>query len=174
VVINARLDSAGSLSVTERVTFKADPGTHMLTISVRPSTAAGLTDAFTPRLQSIQASAPGERLTLIDVDDTKVAFFAGNTRSLLLRYRLDGVLQDSGLSPSGRSLVFVTGLDVAPTSDLARTITVSGATNMGCAAPGQMMEFCGSGTQGAWTVTLPPEQADRAVYAQIDVDGTSG
>jgi hypothetical protein len=175
VLVNARLDSSGSLSVTESIRFTNDPGEHMLTISVRPSDAAGLSDDFSPRLQSIRAAVPGQtRLTIIDLESSKIAFFPSNTRSLVLHYRLDGVMQHSLPSDSGRALIFLTGVVITPTTELSRTITVANANNMGCASPGETMRACGVETGGAWTVTLPPEQSDDSVYAQIDLDSTSG
>jgi hypothetical protein len=175
VLVNARLDPTGVLSVTENITFLNDPGVHMLTISVQPSDAAGLTDDFSPRLQWIRAAVPGKApLTVIDLEDSKIAFFPGNTRNLVLHYRLDGVMQQSLPSDSDRALIFLSGVDIAPATELSRTITVADANNMGCASPGETMRACGVESSGAWTVTLSPEQSDDSVYAQIDIDSTSG
>jgi hypothetical protein len=174
VLVNARLDSSGSLSVTENIRFTTDPGEHMLTITVKPSDAAGLSDDFSPRVQWIRAAVPGESsLTVIDLENSKIAFFPSNTRSLVLHYRLEGVMQHSLPSDSGRALIFLSGVDVAPATALSRTITVADANNMGCASPGETMRACGVETSGAWTVTLPPESED-SVYAQVDLDSTSG
>lgn len=170
VLIDAGLDRTGSLVVTERVTFHGDPGTHMITVSVRPSAASGLADDFAPRIESLRINTEDEPLTIIDVGEDKVGFFPGNTETLVLRYRLDGVMQQSLPSSSGRALVYVTGVETSPASELPRTISVVGATNMGCAPPGEMMSVCGTEAGGAWTVTLSPEQSDHAVYAQVDAD----
>jgi hypothetical protein len=147
----------------------------MLTITVKPSDAAGLSDDFSPRLRSIRAAVPGEApLTVIDLENSKIAFFPSNTRSLILHYQLDGVMQHSLPSDSGRALIYLSGVDIAPTTELSRTITVADANNMGCASPGETMRACGVESGGAWTVTLPPEQSDDSVYAQVDLEGTSG
>jgi hypothetical protein len=170
VWIQARVTADGILHVTERILFPTD--VFSLIVIVTPSELPGLARDFAPQLKLLRASSPqypGQHFPRLEsVTTVKQMFFPLPTREVTLRYQMVGVTRHAQPSREGRMLAYLTALSVSSTGELPRTVTVAGASNLGCALPQQPLTMCGTDDDGVWSVTLPPRAASRAVYAQVE------
>lgn len=154
----------GTLRVTHRI--------HTAT----PIDALDISLPETPSTDPVEATAvevvaDGRAATGPDrVTFTRASYVFDDATTILVRYRLDGVVERSG-SAQDRGLVTTTALDVSATQpEDVRVVRSASVLSLACASPSTSLTPCGERVRGdQWTVRLTAGDAGGRVVAAVTV-----
>ncbi|MFC4784832.1 hypothetical protein ACT8ZV_10170 [Nocardioides sp. MAHUQ-72] len=150
------------------------------TLTVRAPTLPGT--GIAPHASELRVTGrDGQRVRgPSEVGDRPRTFVLERPAGLLhLTYRLEGAVDRSADSATGRALARITSLDVAwtPRSGPVRVAVVgAGVRNLACSGgpvPALMPRPCGAPHETGWTVRLEGARRDDHVTAQVDLGASA-
>lgn len=154
----------GTLRVTHRIHTTTPIDALDIALPETPSTEPVEATAVEVVADGRAAVGP-DRVTF-----TRASYVFDDATTILVRYRLDGVVERSG-SAQDRGLVTTTALDVSATQpDDIRVVRSASVLSLACATTTTALAPCGEQDRGGqWTVRLGADDAGGRVVAAVTV-----
>jgi hypothetical protein len=175
-VVN-RLNAEGDLRVTQWVQFRAPR--KQLPLRNQPATISAANGGTDIRDLTVRASGRKIDHKVAPIASGESSLFQLDTaaRAFRLDYVVEGAVQRSLPSASGRALVDINGLTV-PKANGPRVIKMTtGQTgtvqSLACSSPSAGIRPCGRAGAKGWLVTLRPGSANDDVVASVDIPDIS-
>jgi hypothetical protein len=159
--------------VTEHIVL--DSATPSATLTIPDRTGTNATANYDPVVSDLEIVVGGEPVSGVEpnlaMGGSMTVSFDVPVREFTVTYRASGTVNLSKPSKRGRGLALVNAVTITVAEGLPATMTVRGPRilSLGCVAPGQPIDDCGTDDVGKWIYT---GVVGDWVLAQVDLPPT--